>query len=183
MIQPACDCSAPLKQYGAGTTAKDVGIIGIGGLGHFGLLFAKGEYGLLVSLSFSLSWSDRIVLQPSALMSPPSRTPRRRKPTPKKWALPVLSYDFFSRCTSFFQLIFTACPHQATHGAEDAFKPYRRSLDLIIATTNDSKMPLTGYLSLLRPGGHLIREWGLLAVSPLFPLTSSSQSYLSRRSA
>ncbi|WVQ81668.1 hypothetical protein IAT38_003793 [Cryptococcus sp. DSM 104549] len=31
----------PLKQYGAGTTAKKVGIVGIGGLGHFAVLFAK----------------------------------------------------------------------------------------------------------------------------------------------
>lgn len=32
---------SPLEQYGAGTTAKDVGIVGIGGLGHFGVLFAS----------------------------------------------------------------------------------------------------------------------------------------------
>lgn len=30
-----------LLQYGAGTTAKRVGIIGIGGLGHFGVIFAS----------------------------------------------------------------------------------------------------------------------------------------------
>jgi len=32
---------APLKQYGCGTTAKRVGVVGIGGLGHFAVLFAK----------------------------------------------------------------------------------------------------------------------------------------------
>ena len=32
---------SPLKQYGAGTTAKDVGVVGLGGLGHFAVLFAK----------------------------------------------------------------------------------------------------------------------------------------------
>lgn len=32
---------SPLMRYGAGTTAKRVGIIGIGGLGHFGVLFAS----------------------------------------------------------------------------------------------------------------------------------------------
>jgi len=32
---------SPLKQYGAGTTAKTVGVVGIGGLGHFAVLFAK----------------------------------------------------------------------------------------------------------------------------------------------
>lgn len=47
----------------------------------------------------------------------------------------------------------------ATHsGKEDDFAPYKRSLDLIICTTNDKEMPILGYLSLLRPGGHLIRE-------------------------
>lgn len=32
---------SPLMQYGAGKTAKDVGIVGIGGLGHFAVLFAN----------------------------------------------------------------------------------------------------------------------------------------------
>jgi hypothetical protein len=33
----------------------------------------------------------------------------------------------------------------ATHsGGKEDFKPYARSLDLIIATTNDEKMPLDG---------------------------------------
>lgn len=32
---------APPKQYGAGTIAKRVGIVGVGGLGHFGILFAN----------------------------------------------------------------------------------------------------------------------------------------------
>lgn len=42
----------------------------------------------------------------------------------------------------------------ATHsGKEDDFAPYKRSLDLIICTTNDTSMPMLGYLSLLRPHG------------------------------
>ncbi|ODQ70217.1 hypothetical protein LIPSTDRAFT_6303 [Lipomyces starkeyi NRRL Y-11557] len=32
---------SPLKKNGCGSTAKTIGIVGIGGLGHFGLLFAK----------------------------------------------------------------------------------------------------------------------------------------------
>eukprot|EP00026_Physarum_polycephalum_P011248 Phypoly_transcript_11455.p1 GENE.Phypoly_transcript_11455~~Phypoly_transcript_11455.p1 ORF type:complete len:369 (-),score=48.76 Phypoly_transcript_11455:28-1134(-) len=32
---------SPLRYHGAGKTAKHVGIVGIGGLGHFGLLFAS----------------------------------------------------------------------------------------------------------------------------------------------
>lgn len=42
-------------------------------------------------------------------------------------------------------------------GSDKNFAPYKRSLDLIVATTNDSKMPIEGYLSLLKPGGNLIR--------------------------
>ena len=34
---------SPLRRYGAGKEAKDVGIVGLGGLGHFGILIAKGE--------------------------------------------------------------------------------------------------------------------------------------------
>lgn len=32
---------SPLARFGAGTTAKKVGVIGVGGLGHFGIMFAK----------------------------------------------------------------------------------------------------------------------------------------------
>lgn len=46
---------SPLKQYGAGTTAKDVGIVGIGGLGHFGLLFAKALGANVTAISHSES--------------------------------------------------------------------------------------------------------------------------------
>lgn len=44
---------SPLKQYGAGTTAKNVGIVGIGGLGHFGLLFAKAMGAHVTAISSS----------------------------------------------------------------------------------------------------------------------------------
>ncbi|KAK8847355.1 hypothetical protein IAR55_005212 [Kwoniella newhampshirensis] len=44
---------SPLKQYGAGTTAKDVGIIGIGGLGHFALIFAKALGANVTAISHS----------------------------------------------------------------------------------------------------------------------------------
>jgi D-arabinose 1-dehydrogenase-like Zn-dependent alcohol dehydrogenase len=32
---------SPLDHYGAGTKAKRVGVIGVGGLGHFAILFAS----------------------------------------------------------------------------------------------------------------------------------------------
>ncbi|GAA5828574.1 hypothetical protein JCM11251_000859 [Rhodosporidiobolus azoricus] len=105
---------SPLKQYGAGKEAKDVGIVGIGGLGHFGLLFAKALGANVTAISHSES---------------------------KKADAEKMGTDRFI----------------ATHsGKEDDFKPYARSLDLIIATTNDEKMPLEGYMSLIRPGGHFI---------------------------
>ncbi|BGO96164.1 hypothetical protein NBRC10512v2_007888 [Rhodotorula toruloides] len=105
---------SPLVQYGAGKTAKDVGIVGIGGLGHFGLLFAKALGANVTAISHSES----------------------KKADAEKMG-----------ATRFI----------ATHsGSDDDFAPYKRSLDLIICTTNDASMPLIGYLSLLRPGGHLI---------------------------
>lgn len=56
----------------------------------------------------------------------------------------------------------------ATHsGGKEDFAPYKRSLDLIVSTTNDVKMPIEGYLSLLRPGGNLI-----LVGAPEEPLPS-----------
>ncbi|GAA6050584.1 hypothetical protein NBRC10513_004166 [Rhodotorula toruloides] len=108
---------SPLVQYGAGKTAKDVGIVGIGGLGcvdHFGLLFAKALGANVTAISHSES----------------------KKADAEKMG-----------ATRFI----------ATHsGSDDDFAPYKRSLDLIICTTNDASMPLIGYLSLLRPGGNLI---------------------------
>ncbi|BGP20799.1 hypothetical protein JCM10213_008937 [Rhodosporidiobolus nylandii] len=105
---------SPLVQYGAGKEAKDVGIVGIGGLGHFGLLFAKALGANVTAISHSDS----------------------KKADAEKMG-----------ATRFI----------ATHsGKEEDFKPYARSLDLIIATSNDENMPLDGYLSLLRPGGKFI---------------------------
>jgi len=116
---------SPLRQYGCGSTAKDVGIVGIGGLGHFGLLFAKALGANVTAISHSES----------------------KKADAEKMG-----------ATRFI----------ATHsGGDKDFKPYKRSLDLIVCTTNDVKMPLLGYLSLLRPGGHLV-----LVGAPEEPLPS-----------
>lgn len=58
----------------------------------------------------------------------------------------------------------------ATHDDDKIFKKNKRTLDLIICTTNDNAMPLTGYLDLLKPGGKLIfvglPEGGLPKVAP-----------------
>jgi len=116
---------SPLTQYGAGKTAKDVGIVGIGGLGHFGLLWAKALGANVTAISHSES---------------------KKEDAEKMGA------------TRFI----------ATHsGKEDDFAPYKRSLDLIVCTTNDVNMPMAGYLSLLKPGGHLV-----LVGAPEKPLPS-----------
>lgn len=45
---------APLKQYGAGTDrAKRVGVVGVGGLGHFAILFAKAMGAQVTAISHS----------------------------------------------------------------------------------------------------------------------------------
>lgn len=44
---------SPLVEYGAGTKAKDVGILGIGGLGHFGILFGKAMGANITAISSS----------------------------------------------------------------------------------------------------------------------------------
>lgn len=49
---------SPLKQYGAGTTAKDVGVVGIGGLGHFAILFAKAMGANVTAISHSHKKDD-----------------------------------------------------------------------------------------------------------------------------
>ena len=103
---------SPLKKYGAGTTAKDVGVIGLGGLGHFGVLFAAHMGADVTVISHSHS----------------------KEEDAKKMG----AKNFI-----------------ATHGDGDVFKKNKRTLDLIICTTNDPEMPLQGYLSLLKPGGRL----------------------------
>ena len=104
---------APLKEYGCGTTAKEVGIIGIGGLGHFGLLFAKALGANVTAISHSES---------------------KRADAEKMGASHFI----------------------ATHAGDKAFEENAGKLDLIIATTNDTEMPLMGYLSLLKAGGTLV---------------------------
>ncbi|ORY47097.1 putative alcohol dehydrogenase [Leucosporidium creatinivorum] len=126
---------SPLVQYGAGTTAKDVGIIGIGGLGHFGLIFAKALGANVTAISHSES----------------------KKADAEKMG-----------ATNFI----------ATHGDDNKWATEnRRTLDLIIATTNDAKMPLLDYATLLKPGGHLVFVGAPeepLPQFPTFPLIMSN---------
>lgn len=119
---------SPLKRYGAGP-GKSVGVIGLGGLGHFAVLMGH-EMGADITV---ISHSN-------------SKEQDARKMGAKHFI--------------------------ATHDDDKVFtkEGNRRSLDLIICTTNDPKMPLQGYLQLLKPGGHLIfvglPEGGLPNIHP-----------------
>lgn len=120
---------SPLKRYGAGSAAKRVGVIGLGGLGHFAVLFASHMGAEVTVISHSNS---------------------KEQDAKKMGAKHFI----------------------ATHNDDKVFADNRRSLDLIICTTNDDNMPLTGYLKLLAPNGKLIfvgvPEKGL----PKFPPTA-----------
>jgi alcohol dehydrogenase (NADP+) len=48
----------PLKRYGAGTRAKNVGVMGVGGLGHFAILFAKAMGAEVTAISRSNAKKD-----------------------------------------------------------------------------------------------------------------------------
>jgi len=119
---------SPLKKHGAGTdAAKNVGVVGLGGLGHFAVLFAAHMGAEVTVVSHSHS---------------------KEEDAKKMGAKHFI----------------------ATHGDGDVFKANKRTLDLIICTTNDDRMPLSGYLQLLKPGGKLVfvgvPEGGLPEIPP-----------------
>lgn len=105
---------SPLKHNGCGP-GKKVGIIGIGGLGHFGLLFAKAL------------GADKVVGV--------SRKADKRADALK------LGADHYI----------------ATDDDKDWESVNARSLDLIVCTVNSGKMPMSGYLKLLRPRGTFVQ--------------------------
>jgi alcohol dehydrogenase (NADP+) len=105
---------SPLVNNGAGP-GKKVGIIGIGGLGHFGLLWAKAL------------GCDKVVAI--------SRSSSKKDDAEKMGA------DHFI----------------ATEEDKDWAKNNARSLDLIVCTVSDPKMPLQKYLRLLRINGQFIQ--------------------------
>lgn len=100
----------PLKEAGAGAETR-VGIIGVGGLGHLGVLFAK-AMGCRRVVAFS----------------------RRKEKERDAWSLGADEYV-------------------ATAEQEGWEEKYGSSLDLIVCTVSDPRMPLQGYLGLLRPKG------------------------------
>ncbi|KAF2088358.1 zinc-binding dehydrogenase [Saccharata proteae CBS 121410] len=105
---------SPLKREGCGP-GKKVGIVGLGGLGHFGVLYAK-----------ALGASEVVVI---------SRSASKKADAEKMGA------------TGFI----------ATDEDKDWEKTHANSLDLIVSTVSSPKMPLMGYLSLLRYKGTFIQ--------------------------
>jgi hypothetical protein len=78
---------SPLKQYGAGTQRKNVGIVGIGGLGHF----VSGATSRDRSMLLTPQCRDSCLLRPWVPTSLRSPTPTPRRLMPRRWVLPSSS--------------------------------------------------------------------------------------------
>lgn len=104
----------PLVTYGCGP-GKNVGIVGLGGLGHFGVLWAKAL------------GADKITVI--------SRSRAKEEDARKMGAT-----DFI-----------------ATEEDEDWAKKNGNSLDIIVCTVSSPKMPIGGYLQLLRTRGTFVQ--------------------------
>ncbi|KAI9644066.1 hypothetical protein NHQ30_007418 [Ciborinia camelliae] len=105
---------SPLVNNGAGP-GKRVGIVGIGGLGHFGLLWAKG-----------LGCKEVVAI---------SRSGAKKADAQKMGATKFIAAD----------------------EDQDWAKKNSRSLDLIVCTVSSPKMPIAGYLRLLKTKGEFIQ--------------------------
>lgn len=115
----------PLTEHGAGPGMR-VGVIGVGGLGHLAVLFAK-AMGTRHVVAFS----------------------RREEKRADAMALGADQYV-------------------ATAEEEDWSGRHAASLDLIICTVSDPRMPLREYLSMLRPKGRFCQVG--IPEEPLPPL-------------
>ncbi|KAK9431214.1 hypothetical protein V1505DRAFT_65911 [Lipomyces doorenjongii] len=104
---------SPLKRYGAGP-GKTIGIVGIGGLGHFGILFASA---LGATKIYAIS--------------------RTR------------SKEADVRTMGATDFIATAEPGWVENNLQ--------SIDLIVCTANDTSIPMSDYLRLLKFGGTLVQ--------------------------
>jgi len=105
---------SPLKHFGAGP-GKKVGVVGVGGLGHFAVLFAK-----------ALGADEVVGIS--------------RKADKRDDALALGCDDYI-----------------ATDDDADWQSKSAERLDIIISTVSSPKMPLSGYLGLLRLDGTLVQ--------------------------
>lgn len=104
---------SPLRQNGCGP-GKKVGVVGVGGLGHMAVIFAK-----------ALGADEVVGI---------SRRANKREEVLK----------------------IGADKYIATEDDKDWAATNSRSLDLILCTISSEKMPLTDYLSLLKPKGTFV---------------------------
>ncbi|KAI0900426.1 NADP-dependent alcohol dehydrogenase C [Annulohypoxylon nitens] len=125
---------SPLKENGCGP-GKTVGVVGVGGLGHFAILFAKAL------------GADRVV-------------GISRKADKREDALKLGADEYI-----------------ATEEDKDWVAKHSRTLDIIICTVSSEKMPLNGYMFLLRTKGTLIQvgapDGGILPPISAFALIPS----------
>ncbi|KAI8622998.1 zinc-binding dehydrogenase [Xylariaceae sp. FL1651] len=105
---------SPLRRNGCGP-GKSVGIIGVGGLGHFGVLFAKAM------------GADKVV-------------GISRKSSKREDVLKLGADEYI-----------------ATDEDEGWHKKHAGTLDLIVSTVSNAKMPLNEYFALLKVGGDFIQ--------------------------
>ncbi|KAG0652922.1 NADP-dependent alcohol dehydrogenase VII [Hyphodiscus hymeniophilus] len=115
----------PLVKNGAGP-GKKVGIVGIGGLGHFAVLWAK-----------ALGCDEVVAI---------SRTGGKAIDAKKMGADRLIATDEDDKWA----------------------KKNSRSLDLIVSTVSSPKMPIAGYLQLLRTNGQFIQVGAPEDVLPAF---------------
>ena len=123
---------APLVENGAGPGTR-VGVIGIGGLGHFALLWAK------VRKPPIPNEGAEDYLRVDQALGCSEITAISRKSNKKEDALKMGATKFI-----------------ATDEDQDWGKKNAKSLDLIICTVSSHNMPLSSYVGLLRVKGTLI---------------------------
>ena len=142
---------SPLKKYGAGTTAKEVGVIGIGGLGHFALIFAKAMGANVTAISHSSNKEeDAKKMGASKFIATGGDAAAAVKGHERTFDLIICSSS-----ASLFSFDHESADH-----------------------LDDNKMPLEAYLTLLKPGGHFILvgvpESKLPAISPAVLIMSNT---------
>lgn len=132
---------APLRQWGCGPGAR-VGIVGLGGLGHYGVLFARAlGADLVVAIS--------------------------RREAKRAEALRLGAHDYLATMPEEAEAGADEDRDKEATGAgadkkkkkkkkQPWFAKYAGQLDLVISTVASARAPLAGYLALLRPRGTLV---------------------------
>lgn len=122
---------APLRQWGCGPGAR-VGIVGLGGLGHYGVLFAQAlGADLVVAIS--------------------------RREAKRAEALRLGAHDYLATMPEEEDDDEKDGENQQKKKKKpEWFAKYAGQLDLVISTVASARAPLAGYLALLRPRGTLV---------------------------